>query len=495
MRQGLLLRYRRIDRIRRNPHVLQEKLRKYLIHKGKETKYGNLFSFQNISSLTEYKKSVPLVQYDDIKPYIKNMTNGERDVLWPGKTNWFAKSSGTTAEKSKYIPVTKEKLYQSHISTNWDVLSVLYKQHPRASIFSRKGLIMTGSIDSLGNAGAICGDISAIMLYNIPKVARPFYTPSIEIGLMQDWEEKIDLMSTLCPSEDVGMLGGVPTWTLVMLKKLLKVTGKDNILDVWPNLNVYFHGGVGFAPYRSVFNSIMPTKDVFYLEAYNASEGYFAVQDRHGAEDMLLMLDNGVYYEFLPLVELGGKEPVTVGLEEVELGIQYALVISTTAGLWRYIVGDTIQFTELHPYRIQVTGRISHYINTFGEEVMISNTDKAIADTCKEMNTQIADYTVAPIFTTSDRTGGHEWVIEFDKEPNDMEEFANRLDLNLQDINSDYEAKRFKNMAMDRLKINSAPKGTFHNWMRLKGKMGGQHKIPRLFNSRMYIDELLTFIK
>lgn len=494
MRQGLRYRYRRIEKIRNDPHSLQQNLFHYLIQNGKQTQYGEKYSFANIRSLEQYKNQVPLVEYDDVKPYIFETKKGSPDILWPGITKWFAKSSGTTSDKSKYIPVTKQKLYQSHIRTNWDVLSVLYKQNDSATIFSKKGLILTGSVEQCPRTNNITGDVSAIMLHNIPKVARPFYTPSVDIGLLPDWEEKIEKMITLCPKEDVGMIGGVPTWTLVLLRRILEVTGKRNILEVWPNLSVYFHGGVGFHPYKDLFDSIMPMDKVFYLEAYNASEGYFAIQDYHGTEDMLLMLDNGVYYEFLPMGEFDSATPKTVSLRDVEVDTTYAIVVSTSAGLWRYVVGDTIQFTSVRPYRIQLTGRVQHFINVFGEEVMTHNTDVAIATTCQELGAQIAEYTVGPVFMDTGNQGRHQWVIEFERTPKILDEFEKQLDKNLQNINSDYEAKRFKDLALSNLEIIPVDQGTFKKWLRYKGKVGAQQKIPRLSNSRAYIEDLLTFI-
>lgn len=494
IRQGLLLRYKRIERIRNSPLALQQKWFQYLIQNGKRTDYGRRHNFQEIKSQSDFQK-IPFSSYELLKLYIDLAKAGVPSVLWPSKTKWYAKSSGTTSGRSKYIPVTKQMLYQAHISTNWDVLSVLYKQKRDAAIFSKKGIIMTGSVEQCHDNGSMAGDVSAIMLSHIPKVAKPFYSPSIEVGLMPDWEKKIEIIISQSKDKDVGMIGGVPTWTVVMLRQLLDATGKDHVLDVWPNLNVYFHGGVGFDPYRQLFEQLIPSDKVFYLEAYNASEGYFAIQDIYGCEDMLLMLDNGVYYEFLPIGELESSQPNALTLEAVETDIDYALVISTSAGLWRYVVGDTIRFTSLSPYRIKLTGRTEQSINVFGEEVMIYNTDRALATTCEELQAKVADYTVAPVYFEENKAyGGHQWIIEFEEEPRNIEKFTELLDFNLQRVNSDYEAKRYKDLALQPLEMQVAPSGTFYRWMKSKGKIGGQNKVPRLSNSRQYIEELLLFI-
>lgn len=493
IRQGLLIRYRRIERIRKSPIELQEKWFQYLIQHGKHTAYGMKYDFDAIRSISEFR-NVPLTTYNEIKPDIDLAMAGHRNVLWPGLTRWFAKSSGTTSNKSKFIPVTRQMLYQSHISTNWDVLSALYKQNKEAAIFSKKGVIMTGSVAPCHESGAMGGDVSAIMLSHIPKVAKPFYSPSIEVGLMSDWEKKIEIIVNHCKDKDVGMIGGVPTWTVVMLRQLLEVTGASSVHEVWPNLNVYFHGGVGFDPYKDLFEQMLPSSKVFYQEAYNASEGYFAMQDVHGQEDMLLMLDNGIFYEFIPVQELYSDDPLVFTLEDVDTDIDYALVITTSAGLWRYIIGDTIRFTSIDPYRVKLTGRTEQYINAFGEEVMIHNADKALAKTCSEVYARISDYTVAPIYFDEGKKGGHQWLVEFDERPASIEHFADRLDQNLQAINSDYEAKRYKDLALLPLQLNAVPKGTFYSWMKSKGKVGGQNKVPRLSNSRQYVEELLLFI-
>jgi hypothetical protein len=438
---------------------------------------------------------VPLSEYDDLEPYIKRMMDGAYNILWPGFVNWYAKSSGTTSKKSKFIPVPKENLRRNHIKGSWDVVTLLYKDIANAQMFENKNLVMGGSLSNYEhNPMTTYGDISAIMLYNMPIIGRPFYTPDFRTALMHNWDEKIDRMVETCSKERISMFGGVPSWTIVLFRKILEATGKSNMLEVWPDVQAYVHGGVGFDPYREQFKQFIPKDDFTYLEVYNASEGYFAIQDDLQTRDMLLLLDNGVYFEFLPMSEYGTSNPITVGLQDVELDLNYAMVVSTNAGLWRYIIGDTIKFTNLKPYKIQITGRTKHFINAFGEEVMVSNTDRALAVTCEKFNLETRDYTVAPVYFSEGAKARHEWLIEFEKNPPDLEAFRIALDKNLQSVNSDYEAKRYKSMALENLSVEVLPKYTFYKWMERRGKLGGQNKVPRLSNDRKYVDDILNFI-
>lgn len=496
MRLFLSARYRRINEFLEAPHETQKRVFHELLRQGSHTEYGRKYGFSHINDPKSYAKKVPVQGYEDIKPYIDRMMMGEADILWPGFVRWFSKSSGTTTGKSKFIPVPKENLYGSHIRGSWDTITIMYQNFPESRLFADKSLVMGGSLDTFeGNPDTKIGDVSAIMLYHMPIFARPFYTPDLETALLPNWDEKIERMARICTEESVTMFGGVPTWTIVLFRRILEMTGKDNMLEVWPDLRAYIHGGVGFDPYREQFKEFVPSDEFIYQEVYNASEGYFAIQDHFNEKGMLLMLDNSIYYEFIPREEWGKEFPETVTLKEVELGETYALVISTNAGLWRYTPGDTVTFTSLDPYRIMISGRTKQFINAFGEEVMVGNTDKAIARTCEEFDAIVSEYTVAPVYIEDGQKGGHEWLIEFAREPGDLDAFSRKLDLNLQAINSDYEAKRYKDMALSNLRIKTLPENTFIEWMRRRGKIGGQNKVPRLCNSREYVDQILSFIE
>lgn len=496
MRLFLSARYRRISEFLQDPHGTQQRVLAGLIRQGAPTKFGQQFGFEDIRDHRDFSKMVPIHDYEALKPYIDEMMMGAPDILWPGVVRWFSKSSGTTSAKSKFIPVPKENLYDNHIRGSWDTVTIMYQHFPESRLFADKNLVMGGSLDTFpANPETRIGDVSAIMLHHMPLFARPFYTPDFETAFLPNWDEKIERMARQCSQEPVTMFGGVPTWTIVLFRKILELTGKDNMLEVWPDLKAYIHGGVGFAPYREQFRQFVPSDEFVYQEIYNASEGYFAIQDQFGEEGMLLMLDNAIYFEFIPKEEWGKMNPEAIPLREVEVGKTYAMVISTNAGLWRYTPGDTVTFTSVDPYRIIVSGRTKQYINAFGEEVMVSNTDKAISISCEEHDAIVSEYTVAPIYFAGEGKGGHQWLIEFEKMPADLKAFEGSLDKNLQAINSDYEAKRFKGMALECLQIVALPKGTFLDWMRERGKLGGQNKVPRLCNTREYVDQILSFIK
>lgn len=495
VKQYLKQRYHRIEDIRKDPFMLQDQVLKSLLRRAAQTDYGKMYDFAKISSPLDFTKALPLTDYEDHKANIYKMMDGAKDVLWPGKVEWFAKSSGTTNDRSKYIPVSNDFLYKSNVVSGWDTMAITYHEDPDCQIFWKKSLIMGGSLSRWKhNTNAKVGDISAILLHRMPAFARPFYSPDFQTAFLDDWEEKIRLMSNICIKDDIVMFGGVPTWTIVLFKRILEKTGAKNMQEVWPNAKYYMHGGVGFDPYIDQFKEFFPDPTFKYFEVYNASEGYFAVQDRQDEKGMLLLLNNDIYYEFITMEELTSKNPQTTPLEDVTIDTNYAIVISSSAGLWRYMPGDTVKFTSVHPYRIKVSGRTKHFINVFGEEVMVGNTDKALAETLTALPAVVSEYTVAPIFMKQSEKGGHLWLIEFEKEPDNITAFEILLDDNLKKINSDYAAKRFKDMALSRLKIKLVPRGTFHGWMASKGKIGGQNKVPRLFNSRKYVDELIRFI-
>lgn len=490
-------RYRRIERFKRHPHEIQRALWKQLIEAGRHTEWGLIYDYRSLRTPEAYARRVPLQNYDELKPYIERMMMGEKDVLWNGSIKWFSKSSGTTSDRSKFIPVSRQNLFQCHIRGTWDTMTLLYHNRPDARQFECKSMLMGGSLEPFQPyPKTMVGDVSAIMIHNMPFVGRPFFTPDFETALLADWEVKLEKLARAGAAEpNIVMIGGVPTWTVVLMRRILEITGKDNMLEVWPHFQAYIHGGVSFRPYREQFRQFFPDDKVNYQEIYNATEGYFAAQDDFSRDDMLLLLDNGIYYEFLPMDTWDQKEPKAIPLWEVETGKHYAMVISTNAGLWRYTPGDTVMFTSTDPYRIRVTGRIKHFVNAFGEEVVVENTDKALAETCQLLNATVADYTVAPVYFKNNGKGGHEWLIEFEKPPVDVGAFGQLLDTNLQKINSDYEAKRHKDIALECLQIKSLPKGTFHSWLRSKGKIGGQHKVPRLANHREHVEEILEFLE
>lgn len=490
-------RFKRIQYFMDHPHDAQEKVFSKLIEAGRYTKWGKAHDYNNIKTQTQFQQKLKINTYEDHKPFIHRMMKGEKDVLWNGQVKWFAKSSGTTNDKSKYIPVSRDNLYHCHIRGTWDSVSLLYEHKPDLQLFADKSLLSAGSLGPWAEfPQTMVGDVSAIMLHHMPTIGRPFSTPDFETALMSDWDQKIErIAQKVSKEENVAMFGGVPTWLLVMFKRILEITGKSNMLEVWPKIATYMHGGVGFSPYESQFKKLFPTDNLIYQEIYNATEGFFSVQDKfNGEKDMLLMLDNSMYFEFVPSGEWFKEYPKAISLDQVEVGQNYAIVVSTNAGLWRYMPGDTVMFTSTRPYRIRVTGRTKQFINAFGEEVMIADTDKAIADVCKNTGAIVNEYTIAPMYFNDAVKGGHQWLIEFEKEPQDLNHFATQLDKNLQHINSDYEAKRFKDIALQQLNLIRLPKGTFFQWMRSKGKLGGQFKVPRLSNHRTIIDDILQFI-
>ena len=489
-------RYKGILHFMRHPHKVQAALLTQFLQTNKHTEWGRLHDFKKIKTPQDFANNVPIQDYESLKPYIERMMNGEKDILWSGQVNWYSKSSGTTNDKSKFIPITNENMKRCHIKGTWDTMSIIYHNLPNARQFECKTLLLAGSVEQYEPyPKSQYGDVSAIMVTHMPWIARPFFTPDFETALMDEWEEKIEKTARIISQDqEMVMIGGVPTWMIVLFRKILEITGKENILEVWPNLQVITHGGVNFEPYRNQYQKFLPGNQVKYFEIYNASEGYFGIQHDLDKNDMLLLLNNGSYYEFIPSDQWNDSNPIAMPLSEVEIGQDYAMVVTTNSGLWRYKIGDTIRFTSTNPYRIQITGRTNQFINAFGEEVMVTNTDQAVAKTCEQMNAIVNDYTVAPIYFSGNGKGGHQWLLEFEKAPRNIPLFRRTLDKNLQAINSDYEAKRYKSMALNELKLTVLPYGTFHDWLRSKGKYGRQNKVPRLANNRKYVDEILGFL-
>ncbi|WP_199118675.1 GH3 auxin-responsive promoter family protein [Pedobacter sp. ASV28] len=477
------------------PLDVQEEWLHTLIASAENTEWGKRYDYKSILTIQQFKERIPIQNYDSLKPYIERMLQGEQNILWPSEIKWFAKSSGTTSDRSKFIPVSEEALEECHFKGGKDMLSIYCNNRPNTQMFTGKGLVLGGS----HQINQLCedihyGDLSAVLIKNLPVWAEYYRTPDMSIALMDNYEEKMDRMAEATIKENVTNISGVPTWTIVLAKKVLEITGKHNLLEVWPNLEAYFHGAVNFTPYRAQFKELIPSSGMYYLETYNASEGFFGIQDQSHSEELLLMLDYGIYYEFLPIEHLEEENPKTLSLDQVELNKNYAIIISTNAGLWRYMIGDTVQFTSLHPFRIKITGRTKHFINAFGEEVIIDNAENALTKACAVTNAKIKDYTACPIYFSGEKAGGHEWIIEFEQQPSDFEQFVDVLDQTLREVNSDYDAKRFKDMALRRPKVHTAPSGTFYNWMKNRGKLGGQHKVPRLANNREYVDDILRIM-
>ncbi|MDN5214568.1 GH3 auxin-responsive promoter family protein [Fulvivirgaceae bacterium BMA12] len=479
------------------PLEVQREVLDNLVRTAENTQYGGQYNFKDITDIETFKHKVPIVSYEDLFPYIEQLMKGEQNVLWPSEIKWFAKSSGTTNARSKFIPVSQEALDDCHFKGGKDMLSIYFNNNPETKLFTGKGLTIGGShqINQLDKtASSHYGDVSAVIMKNLPLWAQFVRTPKLDIALMDEWEEKIDKMAEITAKENVTSLSGVPTWTILLLQRILEITGKNNILEVWPNLELFAHGAVSFKPYRKVFEKLIPSKDMNYLETYNASEGFFGIQDRSDSDELLLMLDYGIYYEFIPIDQVDKESEVAIGLDEVEIGKNYAMVISTNAGLWRYKIGDTIKFTSLSPFRIKISGRTKHFINAFGEELIIENAEKAITEACATTNSEIDNFTAAPRYLSGRQKGGHEWVIEFSKLPDDLEKFRFCLDENLRAINSDYDAKRHKDLALEAPVIHSVAQGTFYQWMKKRGKLGGQNKVPRLANDRKYLEDILEMI-
>ncbi|MES2812123.1 MAG: GH3 auxin-responsive promoter family protein [Bacteroidota bacterium] len=473
------------------PNEVQEELLMNLIRTSENTVFGKQYDFESVKSYHTFQERVPVSAYEDLEPLIERTRKGEQNVFWSEPIKWFAKSSGTTNAKSKFIPVSSQALEDCHYKAGKDLLCLYLNNNENSTLFTGKSLRLGGSKQLYEDNNTFFGDLSAILIDNMPFWAEFSSTPSNKTSLMSEWETKLLAIVNETKVENVTSFAGVPSWMMVLLNKVLEETGKTNLFEVWPNLEVYFHGGVSFDPYREQYKKILPGDSFKYYEIYNASEGFFAIQDLNNSNDLLLMLDYGIFYEFIPMDVFGTSNEKTIRLAEVELNKNYAVVITTNSGLWRYLIGDTVRFTSLNPYRIRVTGRTKHHINVFGEELMVENTDMAIAKTCIATQTEVKDYTVAPIFMKGKEKGAHEWIIEFKKQPEDILKFSQLLDENIQSLNSDYEAKRYNNMTLNQLKVNIARENLFYDWLKEQDKLGGQHKVPRLSNSREYLDNLL----
>lgn len=490
-------RIHQIELFMKYPHDVQQELFSKLIQNAQNTHFGTQYRFGDIETYEQYRERVPIFTYEKMYPYIQRLMRGEENILWPSEIKWFSKSSGTTNQRSKFIPVSQEALEECHFKGGKDLISIYVNNYPETKLFDGKGLAVGGShqineYDS--SASSFYGDVSAVIMQNLPPWAQFIRTPSLETALMGNWEEKIEKMAEETAEVNVTNIAGVPTWTVLLIQRIVELKGKKNILEVWPNLEAFFHGAVAFKPYRSLFQTLIPKSEMNYWETYNASEGFFGIQDQKDSEEMLLMLDYGIFYEFVPVEEIDNEHPKAIGLSEVQLGKNYAMIISTNAGLWRYNIGDTVKFTSVNPYRIKISGRTKHFINAFGEEIIIENAEAAITKACTETGAIIDNFTAAPVFLEKGKRGGHEWIVEFKVKPADLMTFARVLDNTLRAVNSDYDAKRKGDLALIGPKVHSVKEGTFYNWMKRRGKLGGQNKVPRLFNSREYVDDILEML-
>jgi len=476
------------------PGDVQDELLHKLLLTARPTEFGRKHGFDEIVNYDDFTRQVPVQSYEGIYPYIERMMKGEQNVLWPTEIKWFSKSSGTTNARSKFIPISAESLEECHFKAGKDLYCIYVNNNPDTQIFSGRGLALGGShqLNELDpSASSYYGDVSAVLMQNLPVWAQLIRTPSLETALMSNWEEKIERLARETSKVDVTHLAGVPTWTVLLLQRVMEIEKKP-IAEIWPNLEVFFHGAVAFTPYRALFNALIPNRKMQYWETYNASEGFFGIQDQKNSDELLLMLDYGIYYEFIPMDDMGAEEQQAIPLSEVEVGKNYAMVITTNAGLWRYNIGDTVKFTSRSPYRIKISGRTKHFINAFGEEVIVENAESAITRACEATGGVISNFTAAPIYLEQNKRGGHEWIIEFHTQPRDLGEFTAILDSSLRKINSDYDAKRSHDLALVAPTIHSVPIGTFYDWMKKRGKLGGQNKVPRLSNSREYVDDILA---
>ena len=491
---GFLMKKRlqQIELFRDHPHEPQLEVFHRLMDCARHTAWGTEYKYAELDSPDRFRERVPLQDYGNVKPWVDRMRSGEQNLLWPTDIRWYAKSSGTTHAASKYIPVSREALEECHYKGGKDLLALHYAMHPQSRLYYGMNMVVGGSsaMEPLRN-DAYTGDLSAIIIRNLPVWVEVRRTPVIETALMDDWERKVERMARETMREDVRSMAGVPSWTLVVLKRILELTGKNNMLEVWPQFELFMHGGVSFRPYQEQYQALFPSAGVNYLESYNASEGFFGITDRQGADDLLLMLDYGIFFEFIPVEDLHRDQPPTKLLHEVEPGREYALVISTNAGLWRYMPGDTLRFTSVNPYRIQVSGRTRSFINAFGEELIVENAERGMEAACKATGAVVREYTAGPVYMDASARGGHEWAIEFDRQPDDLERFTDVLDRTMRDLNSDYNAKRSTGMVLQRPLVHVLPGGSFHQWMKQRGRVGGQNKVPRLCNDRAILEQLL----
>jgi len=484
-----------IELFKKYPYNVQKETFNRIISRAVDTEWGKKYGYHEEMSIEEFQGTVPLQTYDEIKPWVERLKSGEQNLLWPTEIKWFAKSSGTTNDKSKFIPVSNESLEECHFRGGKDLMAIYSNNYPNSGFLKGKSLTLGGShqINNFSNQ-SYYGDLSAILIENLPFWVTFIKTPSNDIALLTEWEEKLEKITQHTIKENVTLIAGVPSWMLVLLNYILDYTGKNNILEIWPNLELFTHGGVSFNPYRKSFMNIIPSPGMHYMETYNASEGFFGIQNEPDKDDMLLMLDYGVFYEFIPLDKISDPNPPAYTIKDVETNINYAIVISTNSGLWRYIIGDTIFFTSLFPHKFKISGRTKHFMNAFGEEIIIDNAEKALLIASEKTGAIISEYTAAPVYMSGKTKGTHEWLIEFEKEPENIEKFTDALDNALKSLNSDYEAKRYKDFTLVAPKVKNVPKGTFYKWFESKGKLGGQNKMPRLSNDRKYVDEIIKLM-
>ncbi len=496
VRWAFARRARTISQYDNHAEELQRRVMARLVRRAAGTDWGRAHKFSDIKDYADFAAAMPVGTYDDLKGFIDRMRHGERDVLWPGQVKWYAKSSGTTNDKSKFIPVSRDGLYDTHYAGGRDAVALYLRNYPKSRLFSGRALILGGShAPNYNLPQSLVGDLSAILIENTGRFVEHFRTPSKEVALLSDFEEKRDRIARIAMTQHVTNLSGVPSWMMAVLNRVLELSGKESIDEVWPDLEVFFHGGVAFTPYREQYARLIRSPKMHYMETYNASEGFFGLQDDPADRAMKLMLDYGVFYEFIPLEEVGKTEPHVVPLWNVEPGRNYAMVISTSCGLWRYEIGDTVRFTSVNPYKFVISGRTKSFINAFGEELIVDNAEKGLQQACAETGAVVNEYTAAPVFMDEAGKCRHQWVVEFAKAPADLERFADVLDHALQTINSDYEAKRYKDITLQRLEVIAAPVGLFADWLKSRGKLGGQHKVPRLANDRKIIDQVLAMMK
>lgn len=486
-------RLKQIDRYANEAGEIQHNVLLKLLKKAENTEWGKKYDYKSIRTYEDFRQRVPIQTYDDIKPWVERLRAGEKNLIWPSEIKWFAKSSGTTNDKSKFLPVSQQSLKDIHYKGAGDAVALYLRNNPDSRFFSGKGVILGGSHRPNHNSKhSLVGDLSAILIENIGPGVNILRVPSKKVALMDEWETKIEAIANSTINVNVSSLSGVPSWFLVLIKRVLEKTGKQTLEEVWPNLEVFFHGGVSFTPYREQYKQIIQSPKMHYVETYNASEGYFGTQSDLSDPAMLIMIDYGIFYEFVPLEDVEKENPRVYSLDEVELNKNYAMLISTSSGLWRYMIGDTVKFTNNKPYKFIITGRTKHYINAFGEELIIDNAEKGLAKACAETGAQISEYSAAPVFMDENAKCRHQWLIEFAQMPDSIEHFASVLDATLKDVNSDYEAKRWKDIALQPLEVIVAREGLFHDWLKEKGKLGGQHKVPRLSNVRDHIEEMLV---
>lgn len=490
--KGFVFRQRALEAYNTEAESLQEKQLRRLVATAHSTEWGQKHDYRSIHTYEDYVKRVPVQTYDDIKPYVERMRHGARNILWPSQVRWYAKSSGTTNDKSKFIPVTKEGLHEMHYKGPVDCVAYYLQTRPDSHFFDGKGLILGGShAPNYSLKHSLVGDLSAILIENINPLANLIRVPSKKVALLSDFEEKMEKIARSTIGQNITNISGVPSWMMAVIRRVLEITGASSLDEIWPNLEIFFHGGVSFAPYRETYKQLIRGEKMQYRETYNASEGFFGVQNDPADPAMMLMLDYGVFYEFIPMEELGKENPRVIPLSDVEVGRNYAIVISNLCGLWRYLIGDTVRFTSKNPYKFIISGRTKHFINAFGEELVVENAEKGLAMACAQTGAQVSEYTAAPVFMGTDAKCRHQWLIEFSVQPDSIEHFTEVLDQTLQQVNSDYEAKRYKDITLQRLEVVQARPDLFHDWLKAKGKLGGQHKVPRLSNTREYIDELM----